>query len=51
MKRSVWQRIWDYLAVRKRLWLLPILIMMGLLSGLLLFAGDWGVGAFRYTLF
>jgi hypothetical protein len=42
---------WGFLRVRKKLWLLPILIVLGLLGLLLLLAEGSAVGPFIYTIF
>ena len=42
---------WEFLKVRKKLWLLPILVMMVLIGGLLLLAQSSAVAPFIYTLF
>lgn len=43
--------VWRFLRVRKKLWLLPILIVMGLLGGLLVMVQGSAVAPFIYTLF
>jgi len=45
------QELWEYLKVRKKFWLLPIMIIMLLLGGLLVFAQGSAVAPFIYTLF
>lgn len=40
-----------FLLVRKKLWLLPLLVMMVLLGALLILAESSAVGPFLYTLF
>ncbi len=45
------QDFWGFLRVRKKLWLLPILIVLGLLGLLLLLAEGSAVGPFIYTIF
>jgi hypothetical protein len=42
---------WDFLATRKKFWLLPILVMMALLGGLLVFAQGSAIAPFIYTIF
>jgi hypothetical protein len=43
--------LWQYLRVRKKFWLLPILIMMVLLGGLIVMTQGSAVAPFVYTLF
>ncbi len=46
------KELWKFLRVRKKLWLLPIIIIMVVLGGLLILAGKSSVVApFIYTLF
>ena len=42
---------WSFLKVRKKFWLLPILLMTVLLGALLVFAQGSVVAPFIYTLF
>jgi hypothetical protein len=43
--------LWRFLRVRKKFWLLPIIISMLLLGGLLVLAQGSAVAPFIYTLF
>ena len=43
--------LWAFLRIRKKLWLLPITIVMLLLGGLLILAQGSAVAPFIYTLF
>ncbi len=43
--------LWKFLGVRKKFWLLPILLMMVLLGGLLVLSQGSAVAPFIYTLF
>ena len=43
--------VWDFMRVRKKFWLLPILIMMVLLGGLIVLAQGSAVAPFVYTVF
>ncbi|MBX3499119.1 MAG: hypothetical protein KF889_06710 [Alphaproteobacteria bacterium] len=45
------KEIWDFLKVRKKFWLLPILIMMVLLGGLLVLTKGSAIAPFIYTIF
>jgi hypothetical protein len=48
---SFLKEFWAFLRVRKKLWLLPILIVMLLMGVLLLLAQGSAVAPFIYTLF
>jgi len=43
--------LWDFLRVRKKLWLLPIIFMMALFGGLIVLTQGSAVAPFIYTLF
>jgi Family of unknown function (DUF5989) len=43
--------LWRFLRVRKKLWMLPIIIVMLLLGGLLILAQGSAIAPFIYTLF
>ena len=43
--------LWRFMRVRKKFWLLPILLMMGQFDGLLVLAHGSAVAPFIYTLF
>ena len=45
------KEIWEFLRVRKKFWLLPILIMMVLLGGLLVLTKGSAIAPFIYTIF
>jgi hypothetical protein len=42
---------WNFLRVRKKFWLLPLLIMMVFLGALLVLAESSAIAPFMYTLF
>jgi len=48
---SVLRELWRYLRVRKKLWLLPMLIVMLAFGGLLLLTQGSAVAPFIYALF
>jgi hypothetical protein len=50
---SMWflREIWDFMKVRKKFWLLPILVMMVLLGGLLVLTKGSAIAPFIYTIF
>ena len=43
--------LWAFMLVRKKLWLLPILVVMLLLGGLMVFAQGSALAPFIYTIF
>jgi hypothetical protein len=43
--------LWAFLRVRKKYWLMPVLIMMVLFGGLIVLAQGSAVAPFIYTLF
>ena len=43
--------LWKFMRVRKKFWLLPIIVVMGTLGGLLVLAQGSAVAPFIYTLF
>ena len=45
------KEFWAFIRVRKKYWLMPILIMMALLGGLIVLAQGSAVAPFIYTLF
>ncbi|MBN1406075.1 MAG: hypothetical protein JW946_06110 [Candidatus Omnitrophica bacterium] len=50
-KISILKELWDFLKVRKRWWLLPIIIILVLLGVLIIFTESSAVAPFIYTLF
>ena len=47
----IFKEIWHFLRERKKLWLLPIIIIMAVLGGLLVLVQGTAVAPFIYTLF
>ena len=43
--------LWNFMRVRKKFWLLPILLMMALFGGLIVISQGSAVAPFIYTLF
>ncbi len=43
--------LWQFLRARKKLWLLPIILVMLVLGGLLVLAQGSAIAPFIYTLF
>lgn len=50
-KLSILKEFWDFLRVRKKWWLAPIIIVLLLLGVLIFFAQTSAVAPFIYTLF
>jgi Family of unknown function (DUF5989) len=48
---SFLQELWAFLRARKKLWLLPIIVIMLVLGGLLVLAQGSVIAPFIYTLF
>ena len=49
--QSLISEFWEFLKVRKRYWLLPIVIMLSLLGMLIIFTEGSAVAPFIYALF
>ncbi len=50
-KIGVLKELWDFMKVRKRWWLAPIIIVLLLLGFLIIFTESSAVAPFIYTLF
>ncbi len=50
-KLSVLKEFWDFLKVRKKWWLTPIVVVLVLLGSLIVFTQGSAVAPFIYTLF
>jgi len=50
-KSSLLVEFWEFLKVRKRYWLLPIVVVLGLFSLLIVFTETSAIAPFIYTLF
>jgi hypothetical protein len=48
---SFLRELWKFMRVRKKFWLAPILIVLGLFGGLIVFTQGSAVAPFIYTLF
>jgi hypothetical protein len=48
---SFLKELWKFLRVRKKFWLLPILVMMVLFGGLIVLTKGSAVAPFIYTIF
>jgi hypothetical protein len=43
--------LWSFMLERRKFWLIPILLMMALFGGLIVFAKGSAIAPFIYTLF
>ncbi len=50
-KMAIVAEFWDFLRVRKKWWLTPIVIFLALLGALIVFTEGSAVAPFIYTLF
>ena len=51
MSWALIRELWAFLRARKKFWLLPIIFVMLVLGGLIVFAEGSVIGPFIYTLF
>ena len=49
--QSIISEFWEFLKIRKRYWLLPIVLVLFLLSALIVFTESSAVAPFIYALF
>ena len=49
--QSIIREFWEFLKIRKRYWLLPIIIMLGLFSAIIVFTEGSAIAPFMYALF
>jgi hypothetical protein len=49
--KNILGQVWDFLKVRKKYWLLPIIIMLFVVGLLIVFAQSSAVSPFIYALF
>jgi len=45
------KELWNFMRIRKKFWLLPILLVMALFGGLIVLSQGSAVAPFIYTLF
>jgi hypothetical protein len=45
------QDLWAFMRVRKKFWLMPLIVILLLVGGLLIFAQGSAIAPFIYTLF
>ena len=48
---SILLELWSFLRIRKKYWLLPIMVMMVVFRGLLVFGKGSALAPFIYTIF
>jgi hypothetical protein len=48
---SFLREFWEFLSVRKKFWLLPIFVVLGIFGGLIVLTKGTAVAPFIYTLF
>lgn len=48
---SIFRELWKFMRVRKKFWLLPIVVMLVVFGGLLILAKGSAVAPFIYTIF
>jgi hypothetical protein len=48
---SILSELWSYMRIRKKLWMLPLFLMMFVLGALLILAKTSAIAPFIYTLF
>jgi hypothetical protein len=48
---SLTKELWQFMRARKKFWLLPIVVVMVLVGGLLVFAQGSALAPFIYTIF
>jgi hypothetical protein len=51
MANSLTREFWEFMRVRKKLWLLPIIVMMAMVGALLVLAQGSALAPFIYTIF
>jgi len=50
-KSSVARELWEFMRIRKKMWLLPIIVMIVAIGALLVFAQGSALAPFIYTIF
>jgi hypothetical protein len=50
-KVSLFKELWDFFKTRKKLWLMPVIILLLLLGLLIIFTESSALAPFVYTLF
>ncbi len=50
-KLYIFRELWDFMRVRKKYWLLPIIVLLLFLGFLIVFSESSAIAPFIYTLF
>ncbi len=50
-QHGIMREIWEYMKVRKKWWLLPVIVVLVLVGALLIFAQGSALAPFIYTIF
>ncbi len=50
-EQSLIKEFWEFVKLRKRYWLLPIIIVLGLFSAIIVLSESSAIAPFIYTLF
>ncbi len=45
------RELWDFMRIRKKFWLLPVIVMMVIFGGLIVLTQGTAVAPFIYTIF
>ena len=48
---SFLRELWRYMRVRRKYWLLPLMVAMAALGALIVLSQGWAIAPFIYTLF
>tara|TARA_Y100001970_G_C13878108_1_gene672448 strand:+ start:198 stop:347 length:150 start_codon:yes stop_codon:yes gene_type:complete len=48
---SFLKEMWEFLKVRKKYWLIPILLILGIFGGLIILSQGSAIAPFIYTIF
>lgn len=48
---ELFRDLWDFMRVRKKFWLLPVILVLALFGGLIVFVHGSAIAPFIYTLF
>ena len=51
MARGIGSDLWEFMRIRKKFWLLPILVIMVLMGALIVFSQGSVLAPFIYTIF
>jgi len=50
-KLSILKELWDFIKIRKKWWLIPIIFFLAIFGALIIFAEGSALAPFIYTLF